>query len=283
MRIALNEIGKRISDPRDYRNLTKRELAARLGISESQLSRIESGKTATISSDILIGLAREFNVSADYILGLSPNKSNDHILSELRLSEAACEKLIRREIDGVTLSRWMEQERFGELIRLSYVYFADIFAEGVGYRNAILDAGAGFLRDHSADTEEPDAFRRAAGNAAHAKTKDHEIELSPLQSLTRSILPGAKAQYEREHAEDDPALKRRIVNQAFSAKLREIAEEVKASKGTEEERLDLLTDRMLKEVQAQTALPDGVIKTLKPVYKRTIRRTGQDEQNDTDE
>ena len=70
--MALNEIGKRIGDLRDYRNMTKRELASRLDISESQLSRIESGKTATISSDILIGLAKEFDVSADYILGLSP-------------------------------------------------------------------------------------------------------------------------------------------------------------------------------------------------------------------
>lgn len=55
----MNEIGKRIGDLRDYRNMTKRELASRLDISESQLSRIESGKTATISSDILIGLAKE--------------------------------------------------------------------------------------------------------------------------------------------------------------------------------------------------------------------------------
>ena len=271
----MSEIGKRISNLRDYRNMTKRELASRLEISESQLSRIESGKTATISSDILIGLAKEFDVSADYILGLSPTKSNDHVLSELRLSEAACEKLIRREIDGVTLSRLMEQERFGDLIRLSYIYFADIYAEGVGYRNAILDAGAGFLRDHAADTEDPDGVRRAAGNAAHAKTKDHEIELSQLQSLTRSILTGAKAQYEREQAEDDPVLKRRIANQAFSARLREIAEEVYDSKETEEERLDLLTDRMLEEVQAQTCLPDGVIKTLKPLYKRIIKNSGQ--------
>ena len=93
--------------------------------------------------------------------------------------------------------------------------------------------------------------------------------------VERSILTGAKVQYEREQAEDDPVLNRRIANQAFSARLREIAEEVYDSKETEEERLDLLTDRMLEEVQAQTCLPDGVIKTLKPLYKRIIKNSGQ--------
>lgn len=36
-----------------------------------QLSRIISGETKTVSNDILIGLANEFKISADYILGLS--------------------------------------------------------------------------------------------------------------------------------------------------------------------------------------------------------------------
>lgn len=91
----MRTIGDRIRDLREMRFWTKRELAARLGISESQLSRIERGKTAKVSSDILIGLANEFDVSSDYILGLSPAKENSHILSKLRLSEIACEKLIR--------------------------------------------------------------------------------------------------------------------------------------------------------------------------------------------
>ena len=53
-----------------------------------QLSRIVSGETRTVSSDILIGVAKEFKVSTDYILGLSTvsvRKSYD--ISELGLSE----------------------------------------------------------------------------------------------------------------------------------------------------------------------------------------------------
>ena len=60
------------------------------------MSRIVSGETRTVSSDILIGVAKEFKVSTDYILGLSTvsvRKSYD--ISELGLvrgsREGACD------------------------------------------------------------------------------------------------------------------------------------------------------------------------------------------------
>ena len=68
----------------------QKELAEKIGVSASQLSRIVSGETRTVSSDILIGVAKEFKVSTDYILGLSTvsvRKSYD--ISELGLSEGA--------------------------------------------------------------------------------------------------------------------------------------------------------------------------------------------------
>ena len=274
----MKTIGERIQGLRELRFLKKRELAERLGISESQLSRIENGKTATVSSDILTRLAREFDVSADYILGLSPTKDNSHILSELRLSETACEKLIRREVDGETLSRLMEQDRFGDVIKLSRAYFSDIYAEGVSYRNAILDSSASFLREHAEETEHPDAVRIKANDIVHAKTRDHEIELTQIQTLMRRILAEAKTQYEQERAEQDPALKRRIAGQAFSARLREIAEEVNTTQETEEEKLDRVTDRVLEEAQAANGLPDWTARLLKPIYKRIIRSTGKAKQ-----
>ena len=71
---------------------TKRNLQRKIGVSASQLSRIVSGETRTVSSDILIGVAKEFKVSTDYILGLSTvsvRKSYD--ISELGLSEGSRE------------------------------------------------------------------------------------------------------------------------------------------------------------------------------------------------
>ena len=61
----------------DEVGITKSELARRLGISPSQISRIINGETKTISSEILIALVKEFHVSADYILGLTDEKNID--------------------------------------------------------------------------------------------------------------------------------------------------------------------------------------------------------------
>ena len=133
-------------------------------------------------------------------------------------------------------------------MKLARAYFTDLYTEGVGYRNAIPDSTASFLRDHAEETEHPEAVRQKAGDVVHAKTRDHEIELTQIQALTGKILADAKAQYEREQTEDDPALKRRIANQAFSARPREIAEEIHAVEGGEEEKLDRLTNRVVEEI-----------------------------------
>lgn len=60
----------RIRDLREDRDLTQKELAKLLKITQQQYSKIELGKT-DISGEKLILLAKYYHVSADYILGLT--------------------------------------------------------------------------------------------------------------------------------------------------------------------------------------------------------------------
>ena len=54
-----------------------------------------SGKTPTISSDALIGIAETFKVSTDYILGLSSvSVRKNYDISQLGLSEKAVKGLV---------------------------------------------------------------------------------------------------------------------------------------------------------------------------------------------
>ncbi len=64
-------INERIGDLRTSMNLSQTELSKETGIPISVISRIECGKTATIGHDVLAKLAVFFNVSADYLLGLT--------------------------------------------------------------------------------------------------------------------------------------------------------------------------------------------------------------------
>ena len=54
--------------------ISKSELARRLEITPSQITRILNGDTKTISSDILIKLTKLFGVSAYYLLGITDKK-----------------------------------------------------------------------------------------------------------------------------------------------------------------------------------------------------------------
>lgn len=82
------KLGQRISDLCNGNLISQKQLAKKIGVSASQLNRIVSNETKTVSNDTLIGVAKEFKVSTDYILGLSivsVRKSYD--ISELGLSE----------------------------------------------------------------------------------------------------------------------------------------------------------------------------------------------------
>ena len=60
----------RIKDLREDRDLTQSDVARVIKTTQQQYSKIEAGK-ADISGEKIILLARFYNVSADYILGLT--------------------------------------------------------------------------------------------------------------------------------------------------------------------------------------------------------------------
>lgn len=67
-----DRVYKRIKDLREDRDLKQRELAAYLNCSQQVYSNYELGQR-DIPTDILIRLSLLYDVSADYILGLSDN------------------------------------------------------------------------------------------------------------------------------------------------------------------------------------------------------------------
>ena len=66
----------RIRDLREDRELKQRHVAELLGMSQQNYSKIESGAT-DITSEKLILLADFYQVSVDYLLGLSKNPRRD--------------------------------------------------------------------------------------------------------------------------------------------------------------------------------------------------------------
>ncbi|MBQ3550579.1 MAG: helix-turn-helix transcriptional regulator [Clostridia bacterium] len=61
---------KRIRDLREDKDLSQNDVANLLNISQATYSRYESGYL-DIPSEVLIALSKFYNVSVDYILGLT--------------------------------------------------------------------------------------------------------------------------------------------------------------------------------------------------------------------
>lgn len=66
----------RIKDLREDQDLTQAQIAEKLGLHTTQYQRYERAET-TIPADIIVDIAKFYNVSTDYILGLTNNPSNN--------------------------------------------------------------------------------------------------------------------------------------------------------------------------------------------------------------
>ncbi len=197
-------IPERIGDLRTGRKLSQKELSELVGIAPSQLSRIESGKMKTISSDILIKLAKALNVSTDYILGLttvSTPKSYD--ISELRLSEGMVKAIIMGSVDVEILNRLVAHKSFPYLTTVTRRYFDNTAAAGALDRNGMIDFATSVLSDFA--NENPEHRAEVRDDIRYLKSEKigaHEAEIEKIRSTFIKIIRDIKKELDEEKNAD---------------------------------------------------------------------------------
>lgn len=97
--------GDRLKKLREARDITQDELAGRLGFSQSQVNKYESGRSEP-TPEVITRIAREFEVTTDYLLGLVDN-TDGHIVSR-DLSP----------LENRLLDMWRRGD-FGEMIKMA--------------------------------------------------------------------------------------------------------------------------------------------------------------------
>ena len=75
------DLPERIKYLREQKEMSQSDLAKRIGIDASRLSRIENGEIQKVSDDVVLAIAQIFEVSTDFLLGVTddPVPSNFHI------------------------------------------------------------------------------------------------------------------------------------------------------------------------------------------------------------
>lgn len=186
--------GQRIADLcKDY-GISQKELAEKIGLSAPQLSRIISGKTSTINSDALIGIAETFKISTDYILGLSSvsvRKSYD--ISQLGLSENSIKGLVTGTIDVEILNRLLENPKFPQLLNLIRIYFEDTVALGMMSRNDMINMATMSLSEIMQQNPAQKSEAKHDIRLLNAqKFGEHEAEIERMKNIFMSILRDIK-------------------------------------------------------------------------------------------
>ena len=124
-------IGELVGDLRHNKGWTQKELAERAGVTESTLSRIESGTTKQVDAIVLGKLAKALDTSTDYLLGLTSIRTPKYIdITKLGLSEEAARQLLSPAFKTEIVNRLIEHPQFPYLLRLIDVYFSGAMTGG---------------------------------------------------------------------------------------------------------------------------------------------------------
>lgn len=210
-------INERIGDLRTSMNLTQTELSEKTGIPISVISRIESGKTATVGHDVLAKLALFFNVSADYLLGLTDVRMRKNVeLNQLGLSNQALFQILSGKVNTHLLGMMIESKNFPRFLDYAQTYFEDTNAPAFQSRNALIDFGIDALKDYAKETPE---VRREANhdiNLMNAeKITSTESSMIKLRDIMMNILRDMKEAYDSNSADIDTSQLTEMMNTMY--------------------------------------------------------------------
>lgn len=214
-----NSPQQRLQELMKEHKITQAELASKIGIAESSISRFLNGTKNKLTTEQIINIARIFNVSSDFLLCLTdvPDKKN-YDISELGLSAEAARNLYTGRVNPEVVSRLLENRRFAQLTNMIALYFDETMVSGFTAQNQILQSLSSMLL--TAGKEQPDiqkASQQAAQTVALNKVPVYQADLTNIQNQ-------------------------------FMAVLREIKKDMVSEKGTSQNMTKELTEQMFSEL-----------------------------------
>ena len=182
------DVRKRIVDVMRERKMTQRELALRIDVNESTISRFLSGKTEKLSEESVIRIARVFNVSTDFILGTTviPDKKN-YDISELGLSVEAAKNLYTGKVNNDVVNRLLENPRFATVTYMIAQYMDDTLAGGYAAQNQMYATLSSMLLGINKTSTAVQAARTANAMKVPAYQADQTTIQNTFMTVVKEI------------------------------------------------------------------------------------------------
>ena len=172
------DVRTRIKDLIKERKTTQKKVALAIGITPSTFSRFLSDEKYNITEESIIRLARVFNVSTDFILGLTeiPDKKN-YDIAELGLSVEAAKNLYTGKVNTDVVKRLLENSRFALVTHMIEQYLDDTVAKGYVAHNQLITA----MNNMMLEQKVPAAVK-AVRAANTLKIPPHQADLANIES-----------------------------------------------------------------------------------------------------
>jgi transcriptional regulator with XRE-family HTH domain len=197
----------RIWDLLKERKVTQAELAARIGCSESSLSRFISGKTDKLGDENIIRIARAFDVSTDFLLGEvdEPDRKN-YDISELGLSVEAARNLYTQKVNPKIVSHLLENPQFADTTYQIARYLDNELTSGFAAQNQLYSMVSSMLGTvpqaadevkslrTPIDQAELSSIQNSFMKAVRAVKKEAEAEMPPTRQLTAQAMKSIYAE-----------------------------------------------------------------------------------------
>ena len=174
------DVRKRIIDVMRERKLTQRELALRIDVNESTISRFLSGKTEKLSEESVIRIARVFNT-------VIPDKKN-YDISELGLSVEAAKNLYTGKVNNDVVNRLLENPRFATVTYMIAQHLDDTLAGGYAAQNQMFATVGSLLLGQN---QTPEAVQ-AARTANAMKVPTYQADQTTIQNTFMTVVKEIK-------------------------------------------------------------------------------------------
>ena len=131
---------EKLRDLREERKLKLADVSEATGIPTSTLQRFESEDTVRVGYQDIEVLTRFYEVSADYLFGLTDNRQYRNVeVDKLRLSDEAIALLVSGKINNRLLSELVAHPDFIDLLAALEVYIDGYVAPRIEMLNRVMD------------------------------------------------------------------------------------------------------------------------------------------------
>lgn len=151
-------------------------------------------KTNKLSSEYVIAIANYFEVSTDFLLGLTHSASRkNYDVEKLGLTVKAAANLYQGKLNRSVVCQLLENPKFAELTRQIALYQEGVLASGVAAQNQMYNSMSSLMLEYAqANPEDMPAVRGAVQEAQALKRPVYADEIENITRNFRQILTEMK-------------------------------------------------------------------------------------------